>query len=209
MEICGSAFSGCALLEEVQFQLPSNLAKIGGNVFRGCESLTEIYIVKSVSEISGNFLALSGVHHVVVDSGNRTFKTIHGFLLERDGTYIVCYFGVEPDVRIPSHIVTIGQRSFCRCQDVRSVTFEPGSKLTRVEQSAFFAAKSLQRVQFRSLLPHLEPCCFWRCEQLKEIIFQSRSRDSDFPDQFAEEVLSESILKDLIRGEGYPDPSSQ
>jgi hypothetical protein len=199
IEICDSAFFDCRLLEEVQFQLPSKLAQIGRGAFQGCESLTQIYIVGSVCNIAGSFIQGSGVHDVIVDSENEKFQAINGSMLVRYGTYIVCYFGVERDVRIPSKIATIGESSFTNCGSLRSVTFEPGSQLTWVESFAFCGISSLQRVQFRSPRPILQRYSFARCTQLKEMIGI----------RFAEDVLSESILKRLIEGEGYRPASSE
>jgi hypothetical protein len=200
--ISSYAFRDCTSLEEVQFQLPSNLAKIDKGAFQGCQSLTEIYIVKSVSEIVGNFIHGSGVRHVVVDPGNRKFQTIKGSMLERDGTCLVSYFGVERDVRIPSHIETIGDASFEKCGDVRSVTFEPGSKLTHIESWAFYEASSLEEVHFRSLRPAFAVDSFAKCTQLNMIVFQVPSGDSASRDQFTEKVASQALLAGLIHGNG-------
>jgi hypothetical protein len=174
-EICAKAFSCCASLSEVDFVLPSRLASIGVGAFKKCKSLTEFWIVGSVTDIDGNFLDGSGVRQVWIGEGNAHFDTTEGFLVTRDGRSIVAYFGSDRDVRIGANIETVGKRSFARCDFLRSVTFESRSKLKRIEKSAFRLCCSLERVIFGGSRPSLEPKCFQFCHSLKEVLCESPS----------------------------------
>jgi hypothetical protein len=48
---------------------------------------------------------------------------------------------------IPSSVVVLGEGSFSGCESLASVTFESGSRLERIEESAF----QWSRVSFRSV----------------------------------------------------------
>jgi hypothetical protein len=56
-KIYRAAFEGCVSLSEVGFVLPLNLVSTGAESFGGCNSLTQCWIVESVRELDGCFLA--------------------------------------------------------------------------------------------------------------------------------------------------------
>jgi hypothetical protein len=173
------AFVDCFSLSEVKFELPSKLRTIGSGSFSGCQSLARFRFVGSVEEIGGSFLNRSGVHEIIVDEDNDHFKVIDGFLANRQGTRIIHYFGSECDIRIGRDIETVCEHSFRGCECLRSVTFEKGSRLAVVEESAFQECLSLERVEFEALRPIFDDYCFADCGQLKDVLFAGR------PDRFA------------------------
>jgi hypothetical protein len=175
IEIGSSAFASCVSLSEVDFVLPSKLTSIRWESFRGCRSLSEFRIVGSVRQICGNFLSCSGVHHVSIDEDNPEFDTVDGFLVNRDKTSIICYFGDDCDVRIGADIETVGDNSFEGCRFLRSVTFESGSKLKRIGRRAFSGCMLLKRVEFGGSCPTLDCHCFACCVNLAELVFPSPS----------------------------------
>jgi hypothetical protein len=175
VEIRQGAFADCDSLSRVEFVVPSKLASISWQSFRRCKSLSEFRIVASVREICGNFLELSGVHHISVDADNSEFETIGGFLVNRDRTAIIRYFGEDCDLRIDVNIETIGDYAFSRCRCLRSVTFEPGSKLKRIGNYAFASCMSLKLVQFGGPCPKFDTQCFSYCLFLEKVVFASRS----------------------------------
>jgi hypothetical protein len=174
VEIGCRAFLDCHSLSEVHFVLPSKLVSIGGEAFGRCTSLTEFWIVASVEEIVGDFLRGSAVPEVFVEANNPHFETLEGFLVN-GGRTILYYFGRDCDVRIGADIETIGPHSFEDCQFLRSVQFEPGSKLTQIEVCAFKNCRSLERVQFGGPSPTFGAAAFRECEKLKEVVFESPS----------------------------------
>jgi hypothetical protein len=155
--------------------VPSKLVSIGAHAFCECKALTQFRVVGSVEAIAGDFAEVSGVHHVFVEDDNEYFKVVDGFLMSREGTSIVYYFGEDRDVRIGMDIETVRKSSFARCRFLRSVTFEKGSKLTAIEQFAFRRCRSLERVHFGGSCPSLGFSCFDDCEQLTEVSFESSS----------------------------------
>jgi hypothetical protein len=169
------AFTDCVSLEQVDFVLPSKLESIGSVSFRGCRSLTRFWIPASVTEIAGTFLQYSGVHEVTVDANNTKFRATEGFLLSRDGKSIVCYFGSDRDVRIGADIETVGNESFEECPLLRSVTFESGSQVKRIERDAFRSCERLERVRFGGACPSFGQFSFALCGKLREISLASPS----------------------------------
>jgi hypothetical protein len=148
VEICSGAFEECVSLVEVNFVLPSKLAKIGIAAFAGCTSLTRFRIVGSVEEIQTSFLQGSGVHDICIDADNPHFTAVHGLLLDRAGTRILHYFGTDCDVQIPRNVEVVCEGAFGGCRFLRTVTFESGSRLQHINAFAFGGCCALRRVQF-------------------------------------------------------------
>jgi hypothetical protein len=203
VQIDGDAFRSCVALSEVSFMLPSKLAAIGYRSFSGCSSLAQFEIVESVAAIDGAFLQSSGVRQVCVHPGNANFKTIDGFLVNQAGTSIICYFGTEGDLCINSTIEHIGQGAFQECPFVRSITFEIGSKLKRVDKQAFRDCTSLKQVHFGGRLPDLQALSFGGCARLKDVfVGPGRSRLQSYCSAFDEcplrnrpEKISDAFLE--------------
>jgi hypothetical protein len=180
------AFHNCCSLCEVNFELPSNLVSIGYEAFAFCYSLTRFQIPASVTEIDGNFLCGSGVHDLQVDADNAHFQTIDGFLVNREGTEILCYVGENCDLRIGASIEKVGKDAFSGCQFLRSVTFERGSKVKVIESNAFDSCSALEWVRFGGFCPRLESRCFAECVRLRQILRSSRwDRLAAKPDTFS------------------------
>jgi hypothetical protein len=59
-------------------------------------------------------------------------------------------------ILIPSSVVVLGKESFYSCESLGSVTFENGSRLERIGQSAFFGTGSSLRG--RGWLPNWATC---------------------------------------------------
>jgi hypothetical protein len=199
VEIGFWAFYECVSLLSVDFVLPSKLRSIHFGAFAGCQSLTQFRIVESVTRIHGSFLQGSGVREITVDRDNAKFETMDAFLVSRDRKKIVCYFGNDSDVRIGANVETIGPSSFEKCQFLRSVTFEPASKLKRIGGHAFEGCRSLELVRFGGRCPSLGDFCFCCCDGLREIVFHAPS-DYVPPSRFSgiyvieSELLSESAI---------------
>jgi hypothetical protein len=175
VQIREEAFADCVSLSAVDFVSSSKLEWIGFAAFRGCNSLRRFRIVASVSWIAPCFLVGSGVHEVTVDSGNSIFSMSGGSLVKDEGKCIVCYFGEESDVRIGADIETVGVDSFAKSGFLRSVAFEAGSKLARIDHGAFSECGGLEVVRFAGRCPSFGMHCFQQCRRLKNILFESPS----------------------------------
>jgi hypothetical protein len=66
---------------------------------------------------------------------------------------------------------------FLRCVSVTSLTFESGSRLSRVEQQRF-SETGLIEIEIPSSVDILDECCFFRCGSRAALTFGSGSRIS-------------------------------
>jgi hypothetical protein len=66
---------------------------------------------------------------------------------------------------IPSSVVVLGEKSFSRCKWLESVRFERGSRLERIEESAF-TDSGLESIEIPSSVTSLGPSSFRKCETL-------------------------------------------
>lgn len=92
-------------------------------------------------------------------------------------------------VMIPSGVLLLEKAVFKRCEALKSVTFEAGSKLTRIESSAsndalgntsaygvFHTCSSLESINIPSSVSHLGVGTFNNCEALKELVIPEDTR---------------------------------
>ena len=92
-------------------------------------------------------------------------------------------------VMIPSGVLLLEKAVFKRCEALKSVTFEAGSKLTRIESSAsndalgntsaygvFHTCSSLESINIPSSVSHLGVGTFNNCASLKELVIPEDTR---------------------------------
>jgi hypothetical protein len=102
-----------------------------------CSLLKFIRLPASLQMIDGSALAQTRISPITVEAGNRYFRVVGDFLLDFDGVSVIRYFGSDSTVTLSNHIEILGQSSFDSCHSVCSLTFESGSRLTRIEANAF------------------------------------------------------------------------
>jgi hypothetical protein len=72
-------------------------------------------------------------------------------------------------------ITSLGKGSFSRCNSLESVTFESGSPLGRIEESAF-SKSGLKSILIPSSVTVVGKRTFGRCKSLESATFESGSR---------------------------------
>jgi hypothetical protein len=81
---------------------------------------------------------------------------------------------------VPSSVVVLGKESFHGCRSLESVTFESGSRLERIERSAFSGtvifSNKLKSVLIPSSVVVLGKRSFGQCKSLESVTFESGSR---------------------------------
>jgi hypothetical protein len=85
------------------------------------------------------------------------------------------YFGLCRSIVIPSSVVVLGEWSFSWCKSLESVTFESGSRLERIEESAFYCT-GLKSIEIPSPVVVLGKESFSWCMSLESVTFESGSR---------------------------------
>jgi TPR repeat protein len=76
---------------------------------------------------------------------------------------------------IPSSVVVLGKCSFSTCTSLESVTFESGSRLERIDESAFHGC-ALKSIVIPSSVVVLGKESFSGCKSLESVTFESGSR---------------------------------
>jgi hypothetical protein len=76
---------------------------------------------------------------------------------------------------IPASIELLGEECFANCQSLSSITFESGSRLSRIEKMVFFMAGLVEMI-IPAMVEVLSEWCFAPCKSLSSITFESGSR---------------------------------
>jgi hypothetical protein len=181
------SFYWCKSLESITFENGSQLERIEDSVFRE-SGLRSIAIQPCVNFIDGS--ALVGVHldSISISPSNERFRLREYCLESSDGSAIFRYFdcalyysttcrrlGSWDPVVIPSSVLALCRSCFCQCQSLASLTFERGSRLERIEESAF-ACSQLKSIVIPSSVVVLGKASFFGCKPLESFLFEEGSR---------------------------------
>jgi hypothetical protein len=79
------------------------------------------------------------------------------------------------EIGIPASVEFIGEYCFPRCVSLTSLTFESGSKLSRIEKETF-AETGLHAIVIPESVEFLGEGCFAQCRSLLSVSFESGSR---------------------------------
>jgi hypothetical protein len=161
----------------VTFDPGSQLEEIEPWAFAGCWSLRDICLPAKLSKIDGKSFLGSSFPAVTIESGNRHFCVMDGYLMDKELTLIIRYFGSAQDPEIPNQVQRLVRCSFENCQDIVSIACGPTSKLLRIEKRAFSKCNFLKSVNLPPSVQKLKKTCFSDCKRLDVVTF---ARDSKF-----------------------------
>jgi hypothetical protein len=168
------AFCFCALLSAVTFESGSRLAEIRDWAFCDCTSLKSFCLPRSVRLVTACSFAQSGITHLSVEDGNPSFAGCGDFLVNRADFSAIRYSGPSRKAIVPSAISSFGTYSFF-CADCAEVVFENGSKLSRLDDSAFMNCLALVSVLLPPSLKTIGSNCFFGCRALTTVRFEPNS----------------------------------
>jgi hypothetical protein len=94
---------------------------------------------------------------------------------------------------IPSSVIVLPESSFAKCQSLESVLFESGSRLERIEQSAF-EKSGLKSIVIPSSVIVLSESSFAKCESLGSVTFETGSK----LERIEKSAFYESGLKSIV-----------
>lgn len=154
------AFSGCGMLEWVEFAENGNLRKIGDNAFSGV-CLENFEIPASVEEIGES--AFSNCHQMteITFAENSKIRII--------GDSAFNYNTAFESINIPASVTYIGDSAFKNCQSLETVVFEENGSLKKLGNSAFEECRLLESINLPLALEYLGESAFDSCVVLKEI----------------------------------------
>jgi hypothetical protein len=169
-----SSFVKCRSLDCVLFETGSRLDRIEAWVFYG-SGLNSIVIPPRVTMIDGSAFHGLAVTSISVSRDNESFHVREEFLEHVPRSMLCCYFGCCDSVVIPSSIVILGKSCFQWSKALKCVHFQSGSRLERIEESAF-GSSGLNSIVIPSSVLVLGRRSFQYCESLGSVIFESGSR---------------------------------
>jgi hypothetical protein len=79
------------------------------------------------------------------------------------------------EIMIPASVEMLSEECFVRCQSLKSLLFESGSRLSRIEMCAF-EESGLIEIVIPASVEILDANCFAECRSLSSITFERGSR---------------------------------
>jgi hypothetical protein len=111
-------FEDCRNLTRIGFDGLSRLKEIGRYCFRNCP-LACIAIPASVEELDGSAFGERQVCGVQIGAGSRNFRSNRNAIATPDGTELVRYFGMQPEISVPRVYVALRNSCYeCRLQRI-------------------------------------------------------------------------------------------
>ncbi len=174
--IGNNAFTRCGNLKKVVFAKEGVMLKsIGDEAFLECTSFAKIMLPESLEHLGNKALYKCPNLSLSIASGNKAFKIREGMLIDvksktvligadkvdvnipgDEGIEFIAPFAFEGmtainRLTIPASIKEIGNHAFVDCSNLKSVTFEEGSKLTKIGDSAFYSNEWLGKINLEDL----------------------------------------------------------
>jgi hypothetical protein len=188
VEVLGSeCFSECRFLRSISFEpnsrlqcieflafaetnlkgiiIPKSVEILGGYCFGWCQSLKSISFEADSQLRNIKSLAFSETSLKCIKIPPRV-KVLGSVCSER-----LC----PKKITIPCHVEILGSRCFSECQSLEHVSFEPNSRLKRIELEAFYKT-SLKSITIPRRVEILESACFCWCGSLGDISFETDSQ---------------------------------
>lgn len=165
------AFNRCANLSSII--IPNNVATIGGYTgytFYGCNSLTYLYIPKSVSYIGCRFMfyGCNNLTAIDVDAENGYYTSVDGVLFSKDMTQIVNYPPGKSDISytIPEKVTYIYNDAFAGCNNLTSVNL---NNVQIIGEDAFAYCRNLTSVTLSNSVINISSEAFLECTSLQSL----------------------------------------
>ncbi len=163
------AFGGCKKLTNIT--IPSNVTSIGDYTFYNCSSLKSITIPENITSIGDwVFYECTSLTSITVDSNNKNYSSdSYGVLFNKDKTELIQYpiGNKRTTYSIPGSVTSIGERAFCDCFSLTSVTI--GNSVTSIGDWAFLDCSSLTNVTIGNSVISIGEFAFRNCTSLTSI----------------------------------------
>jgi hypothetical protein len=176
----------------VTFESGSRLERIEESSFLS-SGLKSIVIPANVAFVGASAFMTDCLNSISVSIHNQYFRIRESFLEDIFGSMIYQYFGSCRSIVFSSSVVVLGKRSFSKCRSLVSVTFESGSRLERIDESAFWGSE-LKSIVIPSSVLVLGKKSFSDCQSLDSVAFENASR----LERIDEYAFYESRLKSIV-----------
>ncbi len=156
-----------------EYTVPEGVTDIGASAFAMCSNLTEVTIPDSVTSIDRTAFSLcsslTGIH---VGSGNASYASANGVLLNREKTILIlCPAGKTGEYVVPDGVTSIGDGAFANCRNLTGVTIPNG--VTSIGDSAFDGCYGLTSVTIPESVTAIPGYAFSRCGNLVSVTIPS------------------------------------
>ena len=190
--ICDNAFFECESLQQIV--IPNTVTNIGNNAFAGCVSLEKVIVPNSVTSIGhGAFMRCSNIE---LEIESNRFIAQDSLLIDKLEKKIISYFGQDKCLFIPYSIKTIGHGAFCGCNSLQQVFLS--RTITKISDWSFGRCESLQYISIPNTVMNMGNGAFNGCESLERIeIPDSITYISDGCFSFCESLL-QIIIPDSV-----------
>ncbi len=159
------AFFQCTALKELV--LPATLKHIGQSAFFNCQKLESLSLPVGLESIGQNAFNACGAS-VSVHQDNPFFATRDGILYNKEMTRIVYVSESATEVCVPAGVQDI-QTAFSGRTQLRKITFEEGSSITVIPNSAFSGCTNLEEIGLPATVTAIGSDAFYRCSSLRSI----------------------------------------
>ena len=157
--IASSSFESCDSLENII--LPESISNIGGRAFMDCTSLKKLNIPNNVSSIGYcAFNGCTGLDELIFEE-NSVLKVIDSFAFNS------CTSITE--LTIPSSLEAMKFNCFSNCSALMKVTFEENSSLLNIESSVFANCSDLEFFNMPDNVSTIGKGILSGCENMKSI----------------------------------------
>lgn len=186
------AFMRCEKLKNVTFQDGIELTDIGEKCFALCYALESIVIPSTVENIGEAVFTQCEVVEIEVDENNENFASFKGALYSKDMKTLITAAGAGAfegfeiasetvtineeafynttitEITIPKGVTTIGRYAF-RSSDVKTVSFEAGSKIESIGHAMFYECSDLLSITIPEGVTSIGESAFADCYRLSSI----------------------------------------
>jgi hypothetical protein len=146
------------------------------HAFWGCSLLRQFDIPASVTTIEPLALPVGGTISIAVEEGSVSFRVVNQLVVGFDVRSLLCVIGFPESIVIPSSIEELRESCCAFNERLKSVEFEPASKLRSIGREAFRGCKSLESISIPPSVEVLRVGCFLFCSALQAVTFGAGSQ---------------------------------
>ena len=163
-----------------EFTVPSEIegkqvVAIVGDYFNDCGEMKSIVIPASVTNLSGNVMAIYSLTNITVAADNPAYKSVDGILYTKDGkTLVACPLSKGGDIVVSSGTECIGNQAFhfnYYNYNLTSVMLPDGLKVIESEAFAYCQNESFTSIVIPASVERIAQNAFACCSYLTNVTF--------------------------------------